>query len=100
MILMLLVLLFFMLLALWRHSPLTLGERKLLQAAAMGLENKQIATEQGLSLGTVKNGLTRIFGKLGLESRVQAALYYWGLWHLLKPHPSRSENPNQSYFSP
>ncbi len=77
-----------------RHqSPLTPGERKLLRAAAMGLENKQIATEQALSLGTVKNGLTRVFEKLGLESRVQAALYYWGLWHLLKPHPSRAGKP-------
>ena len=73
-----------------RHdSPLTTGERKLLQAAAIGLENKRIAAEQKLCLGTVKNGLNRVFEKLGLNSRTEAALYYWGLWQWLGPHPSR-----------
>ena len=73
-------------------SLLTLGERKLLQAAAMGLENKQIASEQKLCLGTVKNGLNHVFEKLGLRNRTEAALYYWGLWQWLGPHPSRERN--------
>lgn len=73
-----------------RHdSPLTLGERKLLQAAAIGMNNKRIADEQNLCVGTVKNGLNRVFEKLGLNSRTEAALYYWGLWQWLEPHPSR-----------
>jgi len=70
-------------------SPLTIGERQLLRAAAIGLENKQVACEQQLSIGTVKNGLNRVFEKLGLKNRTQAALYYWGLWQWLEPHPSR-----------
>jgi len=70
-------------------SPLTVGERQLLRAAASGLENKQVACEQQLSVGTVKNGLNRVFEKLGLKNRTQAALYYWGLWQWLEPHPSR-----------
>jgi DNA-binding NarL/FixJ family response regulator len=72
------------------ESPLSRGERKLLCGAAMSLENQEIANQQNLKLGTVKNGLTRVFEKLGLKNRVQATLYYWGLWHLLEPHPLRS----------
>lgn len=64
-------------------SPLSGCERKLLRFSAMGWENKRIADEFGLTEGTVRNGLSRVFQKLGFENRTQVALYYWGLWHLL-----------------
>lgn len=65
------------------HSPLTVCERRLLRLAATGLDNKDIANALGVKVGTVKNGLNRVFEKLHLNNRTQAALYYWGLWHLL-----------------
>jgi len=73
----------------FRHTPrqeskLTVTERRLLQLTAMGLENKRIARELQLTEGTVKNGLGRVYLKLGLTNRTQLALYYWGLWNVLK----------------
>jgi DNA-binding CsgD family transcriptional regulator len=68
-----------------RHdSTLTLSERRLLRLTATGLDNIDIASKLHLTVGTVKNGLNRIFDKLHLNNRTQAALYYWGLWHLLE----------------
>lgn len=68
-------------------SPLTCLERRLLRSSAQGWENKRIAQEFGLNEGTVRNGLSRVFQKLGFENRTQLALYYWGLWHLLGVSP-------------
>lgn len=65
-------------------SPLTCIERRLLRYSAMGWENRRIAQELKLHEGTVRNGLSRIFQKLGFENRTQIALYYWGLWHVLE----------------
>ncbi|GGL19126.1 response regulator transcription factor [Deinococcus radiotolerans] len=71
-----------------RHdSLLTSSERKLLQLTAMGLENKRIARELHITEGTVKNGLGRIYIKLGLANRTQLALYYWGLWTVAECMP-------------
>lgn len=71
-----------------RHeSLLTSSERKLLQLTAMGLENKRIARELHITEGTVKNGLGRIYIKLGLLNRTQLALYYWGLWPIAECMP-------------
>lgn len=68
-------------------SPLTCMERRLLRYSAQGWENRRIAQELDVNEGTVRNGLSRVFQKLGFENRTQVALYYWGLWHLLgHPH--------------
>lgn len=76
-------------------SPLTCVERRLLRYSAQGWENRRIAQELALSEGTVRNGLCRVFEKLGFENRTQVALYYWGLWHLLDPDPLR-DSPSDS----
>lgn len=68
-------------------SSLTCLERRLLRFSAQGWENKRIAQEFGLNEGIVRNGLSRVFQKLGFENRTQVALYYWGLWHLLDTSP-------------
>lgn len=68
-------------------SPLTCIERRLLRLSAQGWENRRIAQELDLNEGTVRNGLSRVFQKLGFENRTQVALYYWGLWHLLDSQP-------------
>lgn len=72
-------------------SPLTWIERRLLRYSAMGWENRRIAQELKLHEGTVRNGLSRIFQKLGFENRTQVALYYWGLWHVLESPPSAGD---------
>ncbi len=49
-------------------------EREVLECLCRGRSNKEIAAQLGLSDGTVKNHLTRVFEKLGVEDRTQAAL--------------------------
>jgi pimeloyl-ACP methyl ester carboxylesterase/DNA-binding CsgD family transcriptional regulator len=51
---------------------LTLRERQLLDYLARGLDNHQIAAHLGLSEKTVRNHVSAIFAKLGVESRAQA----------------------------
>jgi DNA-binding CsgD family transcriptional regulator len=53
---------------------LTPAEGDVLALVARGLSNEAIAARQHVSLATVKTHLTRIFRKLGVDSRVQAAL--------------------------
>ena len=64
-------------------TPLTPAERRTLQLVAKGHTNDEIASLRGVKVGTVKNVLSTIYQKLYLKSRVQAALYYYGHWHLL-----------------
>lgn len=54
---------------------LTRQERRILLLIAEGLTNRQIAEKVSLSEGTVKNYVSSILGKLGLERRAQAAVY-------------------------
>lgn len=53
-------------------STLTSRERELLDYLARGLDNHQIAAHLDLSEKTVRNHVSAIFGKLGVESRAQA----------------------------
>ncbi len=59
-------------------SSLTAAERAVLRQLAYGQDNHRIASHLQLREKTVRNTLTNIYDKLGLTSRVQAALYYWG----------------------
>jgi DNA-binding NarL/FixJ family response regulator len=54
---------------------LSAREREVLELLATGLANKQIARQLGISDGTVKAHLTRIFQQLGVTDRTQAALW-------------------------
>lgn len=63
-----------------RKSVLTPNERVVLRGVARGWTNKQIADSIHVQAKTVTNALTDIYRKLGLTSRTQALLYYWGLW--------------------
>jgi DNA-binding CsgD family transcriptional regulator len=54
---------------------LTPRERELLADVSDGLMNKEIALCRHISLGTVKNHLVAISGKLGLRNRVEMALH-------------------------
>lgn len=59
-------------------SANTLGlskrENEVLEAVCEGMTNRQIAHHLGVSEGTVKNHLTRVFEKLEVEDRTQAAI--------------------------
>lgn len=58
-------------------TRLTAAERRLLRALSQGHSNKVIARDLALSERTVHNTFTRIFNKLGVDSRLEAALLYW-----------------------
>ena len=51
---------------------LTVREREVLDFIAQGLDNAQIAARLDLSEKTVRNNITHIFDKLGVENRSQA----------------------------
>lgn len=55
-------------------EPLSVSELKVLRLLGEGLSNKEIAQALGLAEGTVKNRLSRVFEKLGVLDRTQAAL--------------------------
>jgi DNA-binding NarL/FixJ family response regulator len=59
------------------NSPeqLTVRELDVLRLVARGCSNKQIARDLTITLNTVKTHVTNIMGKLGVESRTQAALH-------------------------
>lgn len=55
-------------------EPLTEREVEVLRLLAQGATNRQIAAHLFLAEGTVKNYVSAIFDKLGVEDRIQAAL--------------------------
>ncbi len=59
-------------------STLTSTERTLLRYVARGWDNREIARRLDLEEKSVRNRLTRVYAKLKVPNRVQAALYYWG----------------------
>jgi DNA-binding NarL/FixJ family response regulator len=61
-------------------DELTDREREVLGLVRDGLANKQIARRLGISERTVKAHLTRVFQRLGVSDRTQAAL--WAVDHL------------------
>jgi DNA-binding NarL/FixJ family response regulator len=59
-------------------SALTRREREVLSCVARGQSNRDIAVKLCVSEQTVKTHLTRIFAKLDVENRVEAALAFYG----------------------
>lgn len=56
------------------HATLTEREREVLALLARGLSNSQIASELYVSTDTVKTHVRKVFSKLGVSNRTQAAL--------------------------
>lgn len=57
------------------YDPLSKREMEVLTQLTKGMSNKEIATKLGISHQTVKNHVTSILRKLGVEDRTQATLY-------------------------
>lgn len=55
-------------------APLSARERQIIALVADGCENREIASRLSISENTVKNHLARIYDKLKVANRVQAAL--------------------------
>jgi len=71
-----------------RAVELTAREREVLSLVAEGMANKRIARRLEISEKTVKSHLTRIFERIGVTDRTQAAL--WAQRHGLAPdHPDK-----------
>jgi two-component system nitrate/nitrite response regulator NarP len=63
-----------------QHDPseqLTARERALLAALARGLNNRDLGTELGISVNTVKFHLRNLYDKLGINSRAQAIAFFY-----------------------
>lgn len=58
-----------------RPAALTPREREIVTLLRQGLRNKQIAAEMGITEGTVKIYLFRLFHKLGVRNRFELASY-------------------------
>lgn len=56
-------------------EPLTRREKEILKLMADGLGNSEIASKLFLSEGTVKNHISTIYSKIGLNDRTQAVLF-------------------------
>lgn len=70
-----------------RTYLLTPREEQIVQLVAAGMKNKQIGRELGISDKTVKSHLTRIFQRIDVADRAQAAA--WATEHLNGRHPRR-----------
>ena len=57
------------------YYPLSSREMEVLTSVTKGMSNKEIAMSMGISHQTVKNHVTSILRKLGVEDRTQAAIY-------------------------
>jgi DNA-binding CsgD family transcriptional regulator len=60
------------------HSPevLTPRERQVLELAALGLTNRQVAGRLGITVHAVKFHLAMIYRKLEVANRTEAAVRY------------------------
>jgi two-component system nitrate/nitrite response regulator NarL len=58
-----------------RVTPLTQRETQILALLTNGLKNKEIAQAMGITEGTVKCHLCRLFQKVGVKGRFELALF-------------------------
>jgi DNA-binding NarL/FixJ family response regulator len=72
-----------------RLAHLTPQERNILELIAEGLTNRQIAERVHLAEKTVKNYVSNLLAKLGMERRTQAAVYAARLAEQRESHPDR-----------
>jgi two-component system response regulator DevR len=69
-------------------ADLTPQEHRILDLMAEGMTNRQIGDDMHLAEKTVKNYVSNVLAKLGLERRAQAAAY------MARRHPSAGPDPS------
>ena len=72
-----------------RLASLTTTDRKILDLIGEGLTNRQIAERAGLAEKTVKNSVSRLLAKLGMQRRTQVAVYAVESHHHARQRPGR-----------
>ena len=72
---------------------LTRREADIVTKIASGRSNKEVSEEFAISERTVKHHLTNIFGKVGVSSRLQLALFAVNQHLMSSPTPSSSLQP-------
>ncbi|MBN2149409.1 MAG: response regulator transcription factor [Anaerolineales bacterium] len=75
-----------------RGERLTAREIEVLALLAQGLDNSAIASRLVVTMRTVQNHVSNIYGKLGVASRTEAALY--AIQHGLAQFPSSTDQPS------
>lgn len=58
-------------------EPLTARESEALRLLAHGYSYRQMASQMGIHVGSINKHICAIYGKLGVNSVTQAALYAW-----------------------
>jgi DNA-binding NarL/FixJ family response regulator len=74
-----------------RLAALSSQERKILALIADGMTNRQIAEQLYLAEKTIKNYVSSILSKLGMERRTQAAVYA----ATMHDHPFGGQHPHE-----
>ena len=62
-------------------QQLSRKERAMLESLSKGLTNRELASEFGISINTVKFHLSNLFDKLSVRNRTQAIAYYYSNRH-------------------
>lgn len=75
------------------HQPLTPRELQVAEWLAEGKSNKQIAAVLGIGVGTVKTHVEHIIEKLGVNDRVQAAVWFARTAPYVPEMPGRTVTP-------
>ena len=68
------------------------SERALLRLLSRQVGTREIAELLGLSHKTVRNRISEVGQKLGLENRSQIVMYYTGQWQWLRAHREALES--------
>jgi DNA-binding NarL/FixJ family response regulator len=74
-------------------AGLTAQERRILELIGEGLTNRQIGERMFLAEKTVKNYVSTLFAKLGMERRTQAAAYAVRVFSEQREHESAGRHP-------
>ena len=81
----------------WDNDSLSMREQEVLALIAFGMSNAEIGKELFLSVDTVKTYIRRLYSKLGVRNRAQAAMQAAG--HHGMPPPTRQANRAKEWAS-
>jgi len=59
-----------------RKRTLSSREKRIAELVSQGLKNREIALELGITVHVVRNYVGSIYDKLGMNNRVELALWY------------------------